>query len=328
MRAKTSTMFLSDLSVVDHAFIDNHGKIIGGSFNPCFLVSGDVDLTEKVVVDFSTVKKSLKEIIDHKQTGFDHKLWIIDGWSKCDCSVSSHIDNNGNPYDQLLIISPYVSLSVPINAVKRTSLTSLNMNDFDYYDYECVAVWFDQHIQQEMEKLYPNINIRVETEITENMHHIFKSNPNRSDLIPFRYTHGLKDSTSWGCQNIAHGHLSYMFMEYDPNAARTLNKSMIKDIINQQLDAIAQDLHNVVFVNKENLVHGSDHQLEYETPRGNFYELLARDHINVKVLDTETTIEFLVEYVKTYIDPTVVQLYGIKSLYVSEGLSKGAMIYF
>lgn len=323
----TSTMFLSDVSVVDHAFIDNEGHIIGGSFNPCFLVSGEVDQTEKVVVDFSTVKKSIKEIIDHKETGFDHKLWVIEGWSKCEVIISDGVSDEGKKYQTMYIMTPHVSLSVPVNAVKRCHISELNMTSFDYYKHEDVAVWFNHYIQHEMEKKYPNINIKIETEITENMHHIFKSNPNRSDLIPFRYTHGLKDSTSWGCQNIAHGHLSYMFVEYDPVTATTINKTMIKNIINQQLEHITQDLHNVVFINKDNLIDNSTNQIGYETPRGFFSELITSD-TNMKVLDTETTIEFLVEYVKNYFDPSFIQLYGLKTLYVSEGLSKGAMIYF
>ncbi len=327
MTNQTSTMFLSDVSVVDHAFIDNEGHIIGGSFNPCFLVSGEVDPTEKVVVDFSTVKKSIKEIIDHKETGFDHKLWIIEGWSKCEVVVTSGLSHDGVSYESMYIMSPHVSLNVPTNAVKRIHLSELNMTSFDYYKYEDVAVWFNHHLQQQMQEIYPNINIRIETEITENMHHIFKSNPNRSDLIKFRYTHGLKDSTSWGCQNIAHGHLSYMFTEYDPVIATTINKTMIRNIINQQLEHIVQDLHNVVFINKENLTMDSTKQLSYTTPRGSFSELIISD-TNTKILNTETTIEYIVEFVKSYFDPSFIKLYGIKTLYVSEGLSKGAMIYF
>lgn len=328
MTNQISTMFLSDVSVVDHAFIDNKGKIIGGSFNPCFLVSGEIDPQEKVVVDFSTVKKSFKEIIDHKETGFDHKLWIIEGWSDCEVIETEVTADSGNKYNSLYIMSPVVSLCVPVNAVKRVHISNLNMSSFDYYKHEDVAVWFNYYLQTEMQNRYPNINIKIETEITENMHHIFKSNPNRSDLIRFRYTHGLKDSTSWGCQNIAHGHLSYMFVEYDPSAATTINKLMIKDIVNQQLEHIAQELHNVVFINKENLIDNSDNQLSYETKRGLFSELLSLDDINTVVLETETTIEFIVEYIKQTFDPSFVKLYGIKTLYVSEGLSKGAMVYF
>lgn len=327
MTDHASTMFLSDVSVVDHAFIDNEGKIVGGSFNPCFLVSGKTDPQEKVVVDFSTVKKAIKEIIDHKQTGFDHKLWIIEGWSNCEVITSSQFDDTP---DTLYIMSPNVSLHVPINAVKYVKLSDLGLSslDFDYYNYKDVATWFNYHLQPAMQQLYPDVDIKIETEITENMHHIYKSNPNRSRLIPFRYTHGLKDSTSWGCQNIAHGHLSYMFVEFDPSIAVTLNKPMIADVLNQQLEHIVQDLHNVVFINRANLVEGSTNQLCYDTERGHFSELLNLEAINTKVLDTETTIEFIVEYVRDYFDPSFVRLYGLTSLYVSEGLSKGAMIKF
>ena len=76
-----STMFLSDVTVLDHAYIDDSGFIVGGSFHPCFNVSGEIDGTEQVVVDFSAIKKQIKALIDSKETGYDHKLWIIEGFS-------------------------------------------------------------------------------------------------------------------------------------------------------------------------------------------------------------------------------------------------------
>jgi hypothetical protein len=63
-----------------------------------FALSLQIPSTEKVVVDFSTVKKSIKEIIDHKETGFDHKLWVIEGWSKCEVIISDGVSDEGKKY--------------------------------------------------------------------------------------------------------------------------------------------------------------------------------------------------------------------------------------
>ena len=68
------TMFFSQPTVIDHAYIDQEGRVVGGSFNPDFLVTGEIDPKEKVVIDFGTGKKQIKALIDHKEFGYDHKL--------------------------------------------------------------------------------------------------------------------------------------------------------------------------------------------------------------------------------------------------------------
>jgi hypothetical protein len=76
-RMKKSTMFLANLSVVDHAVLIPEGLIRGNSHNPSFEVSGVVDEVENVVCDFSTIKKRMKQLIDDHDMGFDHKCWIL-----------------------------------------------------------------------------------------------------------------------------------------------------------------------------------------------------------------------------------------------------------
>lgn len=105
-----SSMFLRNVTCIDHAFVDNRGFIEGGSFHQEIIVTGEVDEHEQVVVDFSSVKKQIKAIIDAKETGFDHKLWIIKGWS--DCQV---IDLE-NGYVQ--VVTPHHTLVAPWNALK------------------------------------------------------------------------------------------------------------------------------------------------------------------------------------------------------------------
>src|SRR5574343_1490291 len=110
-----SSIFLSDLTVVDHAYINSQGQVIGGSFNPGFIVSGEVDPVEKVVVDFSTIKKDVKysidkHIDDYHHNGFDHKIWFIEGYS-------------GGEYrqfeDKIEFKTPAFKARVPLDAVRK-----------------------------------------------------------------------------------------------------------------------------------------------------------------------------------------------------------------
>ena len=63
-----SIRFLTHVSCVDHAYIDNNGCVVGGSFHPNFIIGGTPDPVEKVVVDFSTVKKDVKQATSHACT--------------------------------------------------------------------------------------------------------------------------------------------------------------------------------------------------------------------------------------------------------------------
>lgn len=50
---KKSSIFLRNISVVDCAIVYPDGTIHGHSFHPNFIVTGDVDEQEQVVIDFS-----------------------------------------------------------------------------------------------------------------------------------------------------------------------------------------------------------------------------------------------------------------------------------
>lgn len=298
----TSSLFLSELSIVDHAYINNEGMVVGGSFNPSFLVTGEIDPVEQVVVDFSTIKKDIKAAIDHKEIGFDHKLWFIDGYSAGEIVISNNIVN---------ITTPYTTLVLPLNAVKY-----VQNNQVRDYNTLTVGLAFAELVQEELTNKYPNINITVECINTENAH--FSISPAQFPAEFFTYSHGLKDSTSWGCQNIAHGHLSFLQLETATSATES----------SQALCAtIAQDISSALFVNPTNIKTDDDTTLvlEYETPRGLFHAAYAKSVYNIHILETETTVEHLVAWVaSTY----KVQLAanGVKRVWMSEGLSKGSFI--
>lgn len=295
MSNQVSSLFLSNISVVDHAYIDYRGNVVGGSFNPSFLVSGDVDPVEQVVVDFSAVKKQIKAIIDDREIGFDHKLWFIEGYSNGTLTQTSD--------GQAKIVTPTTILTAPMNAIKVIS--------DGVYSIDSIGRHLGKLVELELGLLHPNVNIRVECLNNTDAHF-----PTHSHIASFfRYAHGLKDSTSWGCKNIAHGHLSYIQLMPTNDATNALAGNM------------AKSLDDTIFVYRDNIIDETDVHLSigYNTDRGHFSAVYQKNAYKIEILDTETTVEHLVDAIagKWAIELDVL---GVTHVLVSEGLSKGALV--
>lgn len=288
-----STMFLENISVVDHAYIDREGKVVGGSKHASFQVTGNIDPVENVVVDFSTIKKDLKHWIDDNEEGFDHKLWLIQGFS----NYTKEILKDG----LVKIVTPAMEAILPANAVREFS------GNYNQYSLEAA---FNVYLESKM----PGLTIK--TELTEIVF-------DRGVSSKFRYSHGLKNSTSWGCQNPCHGHLSFIQLaDSNNNVLRNYELGLHLD-----LTEITTDLYNTVFIWDDNIVNETSDSItiKYNTPeRGLFVVTYQKAHNKIKVLNTETTVEFLAEYIASTYKP-VFDKYKVGYVWVSEGLSKGAI---
>lgn len=295
-----SKMFLNNVTAIDCAYIDNKGMIIGDSINPLFVVSGEIDEAEKVVVDFSTIKKDIKGVIDAKYSGFDHKLWVIKGYSDC------IVEDAGLNY---VIVSPLLRISVPKDAVKI--ITGGEYGEF----IGAARTQVEAELIDELRITYPKVNIDIEVSFDDRF---WGNLENQTSMVPFRYVHGLKGSTSWGCQNIAHGHLSFI-------SAKTTNFRETEML----LHAIAAEIDGSIFVWDQNVTQltGDGVTLSYDTDRGHFSMEVDSVYAegNMIILNTETTVEFLAEAIaRQYHDSLLAA--GVTELYVSEGLNKGAVV--
>lgn len=316
-----SVMWLSHISCVDHGYIDDEGCVVGGSFHPSFIIGGTPDPIEKVVVDFSTVKKDVKQAIDNHisndiHNGFDHKVWIIEGYSNT--TSIAYITNDENIVTDVEIVTPNLTLKLPIDAVKLIKTLPGMVPDYNVkYIGEAFRVLVYNHL---LEK-YPTINLTVECTNTIEPH---LSTEGFGGFRYFSYVHGLKDSTSYGCQNVAHGHLS--FIQFD------VGNNLIDDFENGDnavevlLDEVANDLNDTVFVREENIVESTwdTITLKYSTTRGEFVMVLNTDAHKIVVLPTETTVEFLSHYV-VHKYWKQLNFVGVQKIFVSEGLSKGSV---
>jgi len=310
-----SSIFFNEPTVIDHSFVAGDGGCYGGSVNPSFHVTGAVSSQENVVLDFSSGKKLLKEWIDDNDNGFDHKCWIIRGVSNFD-SVYAVEDKQGisdwdylvsdQDPDRLLTVSTRRLIITAPKSAFRFVMNTAQISDV----YRAVEAEMKLWLESKMSEF--KIDVRM------------CANPVPSTIKPyqlFRYVHGLKNSTSWGCQNIAHGHLSYI----DVDVPREVDQEFKEQI----LKSIAKTLDNTIFISAENYTRSEDfHEIRYESQtRGEFsMEMpVARPFHKFIVLETETTIEHIIEYVAAAFKPQLKSLKATK-LFVSEGLSKGALM--
>jgi 6-pyruvoyl-tetrahydropterin synthase len=288
-------MFLDEITVIDHAYVDVTGQVKGGSFEASFIVSGKVDDHESVVVDFSTIKSDIKHFIDHHDkynnlNGLDHKLWVLE------YSYRSLIHSNVD--DTITITTPTFTATLPADAIKV-------MNDVSEYNISNIEAYLEVFLGKKLKEKYPGINISIKCHLSEKP--IFYDDEIK-EYVMFQYVHGLKDSTSLPCMNLLHGHLSY------------IQCSQLKD-----LDLVARikaDMDNCIFIMKENILAEDEETLTigYTTEaRGKFECKFKKKYYKLIVLETETTIEYLANYIKDKYNIT-------ETLFVSEGLNKGAVL--
>lgn len=295
-----STLFISDLTTVDHAVLLPNGGLLGNSFNVSVKVTGKVTVTEKVVEDFGSIKKRIKAFIDDKEEGFDHKLWIpIEHDRKLFVPGISMYHRQGEDW----------GLNVPKNAVKfvpfDTDPGSFRKN---------TEISLEHYLAEKM----PNLSFKVQTNQITRLP--FTTLQSEAPSM-FRYTHGLRDSTSWGCQNIAHGHLSFLHLRSNSDTCGTKAKRLQADI--------AKHLNNAIFIRRENVLDQADSKFinisYYSRDRGLFQYYFKKELNHYLILESETTIEYLAEFVHDFWRKDMVAC-EVGEVYVSEGLMKGAVV--
>ena len=294
--AQTSTLFLRNITCLDYAFITEAGKIEGGSYHVSVEVTGPVEEGEQVVVDFSRIKGELKRAIDDKDFGYDHKLWVMPMSfypDYCDMRISEDPEfENG-----VWIDTNFFRIRVPNNAVRM----------IDALD---VASDISRYLELELKRIH-GIDLKCEVELS------LTGFTSRHSAQYFTYWHGLKNSSSWGCKNIGHGHRSFVELKcsglQDGGTALTRN--------------IAKWLNGTMFIHRDNLkvISESEWEVAYFTERGYFNLRFDPKMIKHIVLDKETTIENIIEYVWSRLELERNSVL-IESIFISEGLQKGARI--
>lgn len=294
-----STLFLQNVTQIDYAEIDTKRWMpVGCSTHLNVKVTGVVDSHEQVVVDFSKLKSSIKKLIDHKTKGFDHKLWVPYDLATSHRDVEIY-DEDG----EIQIITPHFETVVPNDAIR-------------YVDKRNICGYIESFLDNELKMIYPNVQIKTNVWV----------NPEpwippqmKNHALYFNYVHGLKNSSSWGCQNINHGHLSWVAIVDKDNHSVHLDWGPIKRV-----------LDNAVFVWEENIlcVEEGYTTVRYTTLERGFFESIYGPATNIIKLKTETTVENLALWFTQFFE-NILHSYDLKQqgacgIWMSEGLAKGA----
>lgn len=345
MSNQKSTIIINDLTSIDHAVIDAEGSIIGGSFNLSVVITGNIDDKEGVVIDFSTIKKKIKEIIDDVDTGLDHALWITK-----DSKIVT--DNDKLPYENMSTLDTgcieirseaYVFRMLPCNYLiseLEDYIQKFLMDSLRFFGYDVDIKAF--------------LNTKVKSLNSEVV-------ATEKNTVMFRTAHGLKNSTSQGCQNIAHGHLSFIqvldssfklldlpkifiqALSFSLDQSYFINQSdllILDDFTNPEKGKLDVDSFMAMkdggeFVKPEDALLSVSEDLDdfkssmkaaYNSQSRGYFEINFKQ-INqpIHIIPSDTTIEYIVEYVKTKFFDILKELPNAKYLCVSEGLSKGSI---
>ncbi len=314
---------MNNVTSVDMGYVDINGVIQGMSFNPYITVEGPIEADEQVIEDFGSIKKRIKAAIDDKMKGYDHKL-VYDAQ---DCNLEPmHL-----PDRSYLATKSGTIISGQTVAFRRLDYSSFKNTGKHVWDVMAIE------LEGYLNSLFSPFKFTVNADTIMAPLPPSHSTPYGVAVtrpVDFSYTHGLPRSTSWGCQFIAHGHMSFvqLLMRRDPMPFRFDPDMPFYEPPNvfDLVDRISVDLDGSYFVNKEahqKTYAGSDYIRYTSRDRGVFELQMPSDTKKLAVLDTDTTVENIASYVWKKWESEFQEL-RVSGMYISEGLSKGALIGF
>lgn len=303
-----SSLFLHNVTHVDCAVINDKGLPTGLSFVPVFKVTGDITGDEQVVMDFSKLKKQLKALIDDKENGYDHKFIVLS-------QEPAEKPANG----EFSLTFPDWSLTCPYDAVKTVVVTDNTTDGLlaiiakDMANYLSRATGFEVECYiAEPEFASPN-----------GLPHL--CGETNAIAYSFEYTHGLPKSSSFGCQNIMHGHAAYLHLGSNRSGRTEEAQEFVDASLASLAELIATYLDEGYFVCKDHVTKHKDghYTVEYVAERGHFKLSLPKEY-NVVVMENEPTIENIVKHVSEVFKAELKEN-RVTSLAISEGLWKGSV---
>lgn len=287
-------LFVKDLTVIDSSYLCAERGMVGESWIVDVVLIGGLD-QQNMVLDFGLVKKRLKALIDLE---VDHKLLIptehhgvqVVGKANGMSSVSMETDKG------------YYALHAPNQAVAQVSASHINEGTVR------------DHLLRLLPKVLPDNVEQIELTL-------------RPEEIPtpfYHYSHGLKKHDG-NCQRIAHGH-------------RSMIEIWLNGIRDAQLELEwAQRWQDIYLASTEDqssfsqlemsqwqprISDESHYSFQYRAEQGLFE--LSVPKSRVELIETDTTVELLAEYILNTIKAEK-QLDKPLKIYAYEGVGKGAI---
>ena len=310
MAIKKISIKLDDITCLDAAevWVDRDAEeyvvLSGLSKMVSVEVGGDIDSEEQVIVDFANLKKTLKAMIDDEEQGFDHKLLIHADVFERENVYIKLAGNNGCKRDGLRIVKPNGELAFQAKGHKFWRVYDDTLEDnLGAYLTECLQ-WF-----------YSNDSLTAKVTLHARPAHEFDG----TYRATFHYMHGLCKSSSYGCQNIVHGHSSYVQVVNKNGDVDEFASNAIADYLDGSY--VFNDAHakGVVGVEEELLKIGYK-----STKRGKWTMFLPYSY-GLPIF-AEPTIENIVQHVVEVFEDELKEAQAEKVI-ISEGLTKQAIAY-
>ena len=343
---ETASIYWDTFTFVDHALRFPDGRVLGNSFGLSAVVEGPIETEEGVVIDFSTGKKTLKSIIDGP-LGVDHKLWHL--FDPVEGSYPDTVDSVARLSKQSWDLHSW-----PTDANFSLPLSPDELEDLSFYDDFLEYQYIDMVTKKALDFITPYVRSKLSMELGVPVQvtlipekHPFVRFIRDKDASPklerlsiqhFRYTHGLPYSTSYGCQNMMHGHLSALRLLCPDHKDNVDPDDVLREITGEP-PYPATHGHGWIlhFYNKHYSGPVPDAGLEVERfesdvwtrSRGPCKWSVPSTDLGILVpMKSDPTVENLLHEVFVPATKKVLEAKGVKgewSLHLSEGLSKGGI---
>lgn len=283
-------LFVRDLTVIDATYLNSKRGFVGESYQVDVVLDGKLN-EQSMILDFSLVKKQIKQIIDAE---VDHKLLVPH--HATECTVIKETERTQINY--VLEDKSIIQLKSPHEAYCLLESESITLELLEAYLEKIVLIKLPDNVS--------GLSIKLRTEIISTPY--------------YHYTHGLKKHDG-NCQRIAHGHRSKIDIFINGKYSEYWVKkwaSRWADIYLASKDDVIEHT-DLSFVTLKSSV--PIHCSAYHAPQGYFELLMPADRC--EVLSNDTTVEELARFICETIKQQ--ELTNTVTVYAYEGIGKGAI---
>lgn len=302
-----STLTLPNVATLDHSYIDEEGRIKGRSYTASFLITGPVDDDyEKVVANVSKLSSLIQNVLYDRDYGLNHRLWIGPGFK-------SFVPTQ-------TILSPFAELYLPDDS---TYLFHGDEHLSPVFSEPLVA----DHVKKSLLNLF-GLDLEVTCYLNSTPNFIQEGGVYNT----FSYVHGLRDSTSYGRQSLVNGCTGYLQLipssDFIRPSANPVQSTYASSHLSPICSEICKDLDNTILMFADNIVvqTGETTCVGYHSrSRGPMSGTFTHDdEQKVLIMETETTIEHLAEYINAKYGEILKEA-GVAKFIVSSGLLNGVL---
>ena len=289
-------LFVNDLTVIDASYLCEKRGMVGESWILDVVMHGDLN-EMSMVLDFSKVKKQIKQLVDQY---VDHRLLVpVDN----DAVETTSIQSGYSQVD-LMRGEKGIHLHCPDEA-------------FCFIDAKEISIEsVTKHIHHVLQGHLPSNVASIDVTLRHE----------KLDGAYYHYTHGLKKHDG-NCQRIAHGHRSPIQILVDGQRDIEREHAFAQRWQDIYLASI-EDLVEVEHLELSEHANGSSSDthfgFRYTTSQGDFQ--LAIAHSETEVLNTDTTVELLAVFIANEIAPSLNEGQSLQII-AYEGVGKGAMAF-